>query len=402
MQIWADYGYWLEVRKVRQRSLKPIHLRGVTPVEIAEVSAFDDPSALQETYERSVKPFQVSRWHKVEPKARVKTVERPGGRTIGPGSVAGKERVTDTRPGHDGRLWRPLMSDDFKTPMRVEHLAAFGANYSKSHPFTMRGRRDDDRPWEQRGEYFELDGYPTRDQLMDLNVRETGKDGEEAAILRVNEAARNLLVHDGALWTVQKEPVYVVGMESGKIVFELERPSSVSKVSGVAFPVTARDEAREFAVRLAERHGARKPSDPYKDAVVSDARYLTRDLDVTSAFLAAQAMFRLVRCSSLRVSQYENPLVATLLGTRGHYASRFEYRSLKEIGDPLAFARDLEQVVFDGPHREKERKLADVIQPLELARELGVLKEPETVWDEDLEALSSFMAEEAASGGPSF
>lgn len=397
MQIWVDYAFWLEARKTRERKLKNIHVRGVTLVDIPEVETFDDPQGLVESYERAAKAYQVSRYHRPEPKTRVKVVERPGGMTIGPGSVPGKERLTFTRPGHDGRLWRPLMSDDFKQPMLVAHLADLGGNYSKNHPFVLKGRRDErdeDRASKWRPEYFQIPTLPTREQVMDMGVRETGKDGEGKVALRVENAARNLLIHQGTLWAVQKEPVYVVGMEAGKVVFELERPSSESKACGIAFAVNDLDAAREFAHELASRHGCRKPSDPYRTAVLSDGRYLSRDLAATTSAMAANGMFRLVRLNpSTWDEHHENPIVATLVGPRGRYATYFDYRSLKEIGDPLAFARDLEQVASQR-NANRAGVLDDVIRPLELARELGILKEPDAVWDEDLAAIADFMSDE--------
>lgn len=403
MQVWADYGYWLEVKKARARNFKPIHMRGVTLVDIPEIEAFDAPDALVETYERSMKAFHPYGNRYGAPaaiKPRVKTVERPGGMTVGPGSVPDKEKVTLTRPGHAGKLWRPLMSDDFKTPMRVEHLTAYGGQYAKSHPFLMRPRKSlDSNPYDRVGEYHEIDRLPTRDQIVDINVRETGKDGEPAAILRVHKAAANLLVHQGTLWAVQKEPVYLVGMEDGKVQFELERPSSFTKTSGVAFPVTARDEAREFAHALAERHKVRKPSDPYKD-VVADPAFLGQDMRTVMVSLAAQAMFRRVLGIGLRFEQAQNPIVVTLMGEERYRTPYLTAKAIQDMGDPIAFGRDLEQVVFDGRGWANDRKLADILEPLELARELGHFPEPDAEWDQDLAALADFATDESSTPSP--
>jgi hypothetical protein len=227
----------------KQRKVKWHPYKLSVTVEIAEVPAVENLTALVVSYERGAK--------------------------TGPRR---KETVRQAVAGHAGALWRPVPGPDYVPRSSFADLEAVARHvYWRQYPF---GRNP-------------AGGLPTHTEALAV-MREIHKDSGEWARERAARIASDLLLVDDVLHRRDIEPVWMV-IPAGKVVeVDFQRPFPGRITSGIPFPIAERERAEEAARRLAEAAGSKVKSSGMR-LEVADPAFLSRTCGVSFAQMMAMA-----------------------------------------------------------------------------------------------------------------
>lgn len=366
-QHWVDYAFWLEILPARARKSRFNRLKGTVPVEIAEVAAFENPKALVDAYDREPRQFGGPY---SKPSVR-KGIWTKANRSIGPSEAPGKETVTTWCAGHEGRLWRPIQS-----PVRKEEFCTVAALLASGNDEDFK-----DNPFVMKRDRGRMNLLKTRDDILDMKVKEVRTDTEEADIARVLRTARDLVTVDGKLWRAQAEPVFVVERRPGGVVISYDRPYRTANMTGVAFPADRYPEALAFAQAFdASLVGRKRPvEEPYRKVISADPAFLSLNMAACSAKLLGQATLAMA-------NEYRNGPSSTVAeGIREALGN--EERGVdvaRLVGDPYAFSERLGEWAddvrslprhssFDGVGLDRfEDGLRRLAEPFVFGREYGL------------------------------